>query len=129
MPSHVCNNAVIQCSMCPAPGTLKVLPVKRVKTSQQPAANIMDHVPMVNIMPFGPCSSPGNPATAAATATALGVLTPGPCLPNTPMPWTPGSPTVKLSNLPALNKNSVLTCLAGGVITIKFEGQATHAIP
>ena len=39
-----------------------------------PAANIMDHVPMVNIMPFGMCITPSNPAVAAATAAALGVL-------------------------------------------------------
>jgi hypothetical protein len=129
MPNHVCNNAVIKCSMCPAPGVLTVLPVKLVNTFNQPAANIMDHVPMVNIKPFGPCMAPGNPATAAATAAALGVLTPGPCLPNTPAPWVPGSPTVNLKNQPALNKSSTLNCMAGGVISIVFEGQATHAIP
>ena len=129
MPNHVCNNAVIKCSMCPVPGVLTVLPVKLVNTFNQPAANINDHVPMVNIKPFGPCMSQGNPATAAATAAALGVPTPGPCLPNTPAPWSPGSPTVMLTNLPALNKSSTLNCMAGGVISIVFEGQATHAIP
>jgi hypothetical protein len=129
MPSHVCNNAVIKCTMCPAPGALAVLPAKMVNTFNQPAANIMDHVPMVNIKPFGPCMSQGNPATAAATAAALGTPTPGPCLPNTPMPWSPGSPTVMLTNQPALNKSSTLNCMAGGVISIVFEGQATHAIP
>lgn len=129
MPNQVCNNAVIRCTMCAAPGVLSVLPIHRVKTFTQPAANINDHVPMVNIKPFGPCMAPGNPATAAATAAALGVLTPGPCMPNTPSPWASGSPTVKVDFLPALNKSSMLTCMAGGVISIQFEGQATHAIP
>jgi hypothetical protein len=129
MPSHVCNNAVIMCSMCPVPGVLTVLPAHRTMTFNQPAANINDHVALVNIKPFGPCMSPGNPATAAATSAALGVLTPGPCKPNTPLPWTAGSPTVTLDNLPALNKSSTLTCMAGGAITIQFEGQATHQIP
>lgn len=129
MPFHVCNGATLKCAMGLAPSQLVVLPVKMVNTGNQPAANIMDGKPMVNIMPFGNCMSPGNPATAAATAAALGVLTPGPCMPNTPMPWAPGSPTVMLANMPALNKSSMLTCMAGGVITVVVEGQPTHQIP
>ena len=129
MPNHVCNGATLKCAMGAAPSTLVVLPVKLVNTDNQPAANINDHVPMVNIMPFGTCMSILNPATAAATSAALGVLTPGPCLPNTPAPWVTGSPTVMLANLPALNKSSMLTCVSGGVITIVVEGQMTHQIP
>ena len=129
MPNHVCHGALLQCTMGMAPSSLAVLPIKMVNTSNVPAANIMDHVPMVNIMPFGTCMSILNPATAAATSAALGVLTPGPCLPNTPAPWVTGSPTVMLANLPALNKSSMLTCVSGGVITIVVEGQMTHQIP
>jgi hypothetical protein len=129
MPNHVCNGAVLKCTMGAAPSSMVVLPLHRTLTSNQPAANINDHVPLVNIMPFGVCQSILNPATAAATAAALGVLTPGPCLPNTPAPWVPGSPTVLLDNMPALNKSSMLTCVAGGMISVEFEGQATHQIP
>ncbi|MET0383792.1 MAG: DUF4280 domain-containing protein [Burkholderiaceae bacterium] len=129
MPNHVCNGATLQCSMGALPSKLLVLPVKLVNTGNQPAANIMDHVQMVNIMPFGPCMSQLNPATAAATAAALGSPTPGPCMPNTPMPWVSGSPTVVLANFPALNKSSTLTCMAGGAITITVEGQTAHQIP
>jgi hypothetical protein len=129
MPNHVCNNAVLQCTFGMAPSMLGVLPIKMVNTFNQPAANIMDHMPMVNIKPFGMCSSMANPTTAAATAAALGTLTPTPCVPNTPAPWIPGSPTVLLANQPALNKSSQLMCTWLGVITINFEGQATHAIP
>ena len=56
------------CSFGLAPSSLVVLPVNRVMTGNQPAANIMDHMPMVNILPFGMCSSLANPAVAAATA-------------------------------------------------------------
>ena len=40
------------CSFGAAPSTLTVLPVNQVMTSSQPAATIMDHVPMVNIAPL-----------------------------------------------------------------------------
>jgi hypothetical protein len=129
MPNHVCNNAVLQCTMGMAPSMLGVLPVKMVNTFNQPAANINDHVPLVNIKPFGMCQSLANPTTAGATAAALGVLTPTPCIPNTPAPWAAGSPTVVLANLPALNQSSKLMCMWAGVISVQFEGQATHQIP
>jgi hypothetical protein len=112
-----------------APSSLVVLPVNRVNTSNVPAANIMDHAPLVNIMPFGMCRSPANPQVVAATAAAMGVLTPMPCIPVTPGPWAPGSPTVTLANLPALNKSSMLMCVWAGQISVMVEGQMTHTIP
>ena len=129
MPLHVCNGALLQCSFGAAPSTFVVLPINRVLTSNQPAANIMDHQPMVNVMPFGVCSSIANPTVAAATAAALGVLTPMPCVPNTPAPWAPGAPTDLLANQPSLNDTSKLMCMWGGVISVSFPGQTTHLIP
>lgn len=129
MPQHVCNTAQLMCSMGAAPSALVVLPVNRVMTSNQPAANIMDHVPMLNIMPFGMCMSPANPTVAAATAAALGVLTPMPCIPNTPSPWVPGAPTVLLGNQPSLDNTCKLMCMWAGVITVAMPGQMTHQIP
>jgi len=129
MPNHVCHGATLKCSMGLAPSSLVVLPVNMVNTSNVPAANIMDHAPLVNIMPFGMCRSPANPQVAAATAAAMGVLTPMPCIPATPAPWTPGSPTVRLGNLPALNKSSMLMCIWAGQISVMVEGQMTHTIP
>jgi hypothetical protein len=129
MALQVCNGALLQCSMGVAPSSLVVTPEKMVNTSSQPAANIMDHVPMKNIMPFGMCTSPANPQVAAATAAAAGVLTPMPCIPNTPAPWVPGAPTVILKNFPALNNTSKLTCIWAGMISVQFAGQTTHQIP
>ena len=129
MAMHVCSGATLQCSFGLAPSTLVVLPVNRVTTSNMPAANIMDHVPMVNIMPFGMCTSPANPTVAAATAAALGVLTPMPCIPATSAPWVPGAPTVLLANMPTLDNTSTLMCIWGGVIQIVYAGQVTEQIP
>jgi len=129
MPNHVCMGAKTKCSMGLAPSTLIVLPVNKVMTSNVPAANIMDNKPIVNIVPFGMCKSPANPAVAAATAAALGTLTPMPCVPVIPAPWVVGAPTVLLANQPALNNTSKLMCAYAGVIEITDAGQATEKIP
>jgi hypothetical protein len=59
----------------------------------------------------------------------LGVLTPMPCMPVIPAPWAPGSPTVLIANMPALNNSSKLMCAWGGVIQISSPGQGTVEIP
>ena len=129
MPMHVCSGATLMCTFGMAPSTLNVLPVNRTLTSNMPAANIMDHIPMVNIMPFGMCTCPGNPTVAAATAAAMGVLTPMPCIPATPAPWIAGAPTVLLGNMPSLDNTHQLMCIWGGTITIAVPGQVTEMIP
>jgi hypothetical protein len=117
--------ALMMCSFGMAPGSLVVLPVNRTMTGMVPAANIMDMVPMTNITTFGMCMSLANPTVAAATAAALGVLTPMPCIPATVAPWAPGSPTVLLGGMPALNATSKCMCMWGGVIQITYPGQVT----
>jgi hypothetical protein len=128
MSNLVCMGAMLQCSFGAAPSSLVVLPQNAVLTGT-PAATIMDNAPMVNILPFGMCNSPANPMVAAATAAALGVLTPMPCLPVTTAPWAPGSPTVLIGNMPALNNSSKLLCNWGGAIQITQAGQMTTTIP
>lgn len=129
MPLQVCMGATMQCSFGMAPSSLVVLPQNRVMTQEVPDANIMDHVPLVNIMPFGACMSIANPAVAAATSAALGVLTPMPCIPVTPVPWAPGAPTVLLANFPALDNVSKLMCTWGGVIQFVTPGEFTVNVP
>jgi hypothetical protein len=128
MAMQVCMGATLQCSFGAAPSSLVVLPVNRTLTAV-PDANIMDNKPMVNILPFGMCSSPSNPTVAAATAAALGVLTPMPCVPVTPAPWVPGAPTVLIANMPALDSNSKLMCVWGGVIQVVNPGQTSVMLP
>ena len=129
MAMQVCMGAEMMCSFGAAPSSLVVLPVNKTFTDQVPDANIMDHVPMENIMPFGMCSSIANPEVASATAAALGVLTPMPCIPNTPAPWTPGAPTVLLGNQPTLDNTSKLMCIWAGVITFVTPGEFTVMVP
>ena len=129
MPMQVCMNAQMMCSFGMAPSNLIVLPINRVMTNQMPDANIMDHIPMVNIMPFGMCTTPSNPVVASATAAALGVLTPMPCIPATTTPWVAGAPTVMLGNQPTLDNISVLNCMWGGVITFVTPGEFTVMVP
>lgn len=129
MSFQVVNGALISCCMGTAPATLVVLPISMDMTMSLPAATIMDHVPFLNIPPFGMCISLSNPTVAAATAAALGVLQPQPCIPMTLSPWTPGSPMLMLSNKPALNNSSMLNCIWGGVIQIGFPGEVLIMIP
>ncbi|WP_337099666.1 DUF4280 domain-containing protein [Paenibacillus sp. YIM B09110] len=124
----VCGGATLKCSFGAAPGMLTVLPQNMVMTSM-PIANIMDNKPMVNILPFGMCSSLANPTVASATAAALGALTPMPCIPVTAAPWVPGSPTVLIANMPALNNSSKCMCNWGGVIEVVNPGQVTIQVP
>lgn len=128
MSCHVCHGATLQCSLGAVPSCLVVLPAHRLTTNGVPAANILDHQPFVNIQPFGLCRSPANPAVAAATAAAMGVLTPMPCTPVTLSPWAPGSASVLLDNMPALERKSMLSCAFGGQIRVLQEGQFTHQI-
>ncbi len=128
MPLQVCMGAMLQCSFGMAPSSLVVLPINGTLTTT-PAANIMDNKPLVNILPFGACTSLANPMVASATAAAMGVLTPMPCVPVTPAPWVPGAPTTLINNMPALNNTSKLMCTWAGVITIANPGQTAVNIP
>ncbi len=129
MPIQVVNGAVLQCSFGVVPSNLVVLPVHRVQSGYQPAANIMDHQPMVNIPPFGMCITPSNPQVAAATAAASGVLTPQPCIPMTMTPWVPGVPTLLIDNMPAVDNTCTCNCVWGGVVMVTYPGQVTEMIP
>jgi hypothetical protein len=128
MALHVVDGAVIRCSACSLPSTLRVPPIN-ASWNTTPAATILDHVPGVNIMPFGPCMSLTNPAVAAATTAAAGVLTPQPCTPCTFTPWSPGVTSDTLRGAPILNDTSTLQCALGGVISVAQAGQVTANVP
>ena len=123
MPLLACTGTGLMCTFGMAPGVLNVLPGQ--VTGPTPMATVLDHKPMVNIPPFGMCSAPSNPQVAAATAAALGVLTPQPCVPATSTPWIPTNPTLTAGPAPALTNASKLMCQWGGMITITQPGQVT----
>jgi len=128
MALQVIAGATLVCSFGVAPAPLLVLPVNMVN-DPAPAANIMDHKPIVNISSFGMCMSLANPMVAAATVAALGVLTPMPCIPVTLTPWIPGSPTVLVGKFPSLNNTSTCMCIWGGVVSVVNPGQPHTLIP
>lgn len=129
MPQLVSMGATLKCSFGAAPSKLIVSPENRVIGEGPPAANILDHLPMKNITPFGMCNSIMNPTVAAATAAALGKLTPMPCVPATLKPWVPGAPNVLIANQPLLDSISTCTCQWGGVVTIIAPGTVKIMVP
>ena len=123
-PSAIASGQLM-CSFGVAPSALMVLPVNRVTIEGRPAANVQDMKPLLNILPFGMCMSLANPMVATATAAALGVLVPMPCIPVTVAPWVPGAPQTLIGGAPALTQGSTCTCSYGGVIQIVMPGATT----
>lgn len=129
MPQPVVAGAALTCSFGAAPAVLVVLPSARVFVEGRPVAAIMDHVPIVNIPPFGLCSSPANPAVAAATAAAMGTPTPAPCVPATAAPWVPGVPSILAGALPVVSNVCVCPCTWGGTVTVAMPGTVKTFVP
>lgn len=118
MSNQVAQASLMMCSFGGAPCPL-VVPNPTVTACGQNAANIMDHVFPVNVSTFGMCTTPSNPAVAAA----LGA--PSACIPQLPAPWIPGKPTVLVRGAPALDSSSKLMCAYGGVISITLPSAPT----
>lgn len=123
-----CTGAQMNCSMGTTPVSFSAT-FRPLTTSGVPIGTIMDHVPMMNIAPFGLCQSLANPMVAAATAAASGTLTPQPCIPATASPWAPGAPTVLIGGMPALNNSSTANCMWSGTISFLDAGQVVVAVP
>jgi Domain of unknown function (DUF4280) len=128
MAQETVMGAMMTCSFGTAPASLIVAP-PLVNAGKVPAANILDFAPIANIPPFAMCTSIANPMVASATAAAMGVLTPMPCVPATAAPWVPGSPTVMVRKSPALSSTSKCMCMWAGVISITYPGQPTVNVP
>ena len=128
MANPVVQTALCTCAFGAAPATLTVTSQQTVTMCGMPAATILDGAPMASIPTFGMCSNPANPTVAAATAAALGVLTPMPCVPAT-VSWAPGCPTVTVCGRPLLNNTSKLICSYGGVIQVSMTPAMTVKTP
>jgi len=123
----VCVGAMTKCPFGLAPSTLTVLPSTILHT-MGPMGHCSNCVPFMNIAPFGLCTSLLNPVTAAQTAAALGVLTPGTCIPTPVGPWIPTKPTVLGPMGPMLTNGSSLMCAFGGCIKIIMPVQFNVSI-
>ena len=122
MATAVVSGASVQCTMGIAPGQLLVTSQATVLAGGMPAATVTDAAPMTNVTPCGMCTSLANPQVAAATAAALGVLTPMPCVPVPVGIWTcAGTPLI--GGKPALSTDATLTCSYGGSIRVVSPGQ------
>jgi len=117
------DGAVLTCSFGTVPCTLRVTSQQSCLACGRPAATIQDMAGKTNISGFGMCTSLANPQVAAATAAALGVLTPQPCNCMTAAWINPGkAPLVK--KVPGLRSDAKLMCVNGmGVISITAPGQ------
>jgi hypothetical protein len=124
----VVDGATLKCTMGTSTCSLTVLPTNSVQMEDAYAANIMDYIPMTNISGFGNCTTVSNPVVASATSAALGVLTPQACVPALVAPWVPGSSTVMIGNMPALNNSSTCICTWGGTVSVTDAGVTTETI-
>ena len=116
------TGTVLKCSFGNATSPLKGTSALSVIVDGKPAVTIADVGGTVNISPFGMCSSLANPQVAAATAAALGVLTPQPCIPQ-PVAWKPSGAAVFAKNQLCLTDSCTCKCAYAGEITVVKPGQ------
>lgn len=128
MAKPVVQTAMCTCSFGTAPVPLRVTSQQTVTICGGLAATLFDGAPLLNVSSFGMCSSPLNPAVAAATAAAFGKLTPAPCMPAT-VTWMPGSPTVQVCGKKLLQDQSSLRCSYGGTILISGTPAVQVTVP
>lgn len=120
----VVNGAQLMCPFGASPSVLSVSSQTVCMGCSRPIATILDIQPGSNIAPFGMCSSLVNPQVAAATAAALGVLTPQPCNMVPAGSWVPSQPALLIGGKLALTGDSTLLCGTGmGTISIVSPGQ------
>lgn len=121
MGAFAVTGAMISCTMGGPPGVL-IASQGTCMVQGRPIATARDVAPITNIGSCGMCKSMANPAVASATAAALGVLTPQPCMPAPAGIWIKAS-HVLVAKMPALTKESRLICGYGGEISIIDTGQ------
>lgn len=122
MAQIVVTGASCVCPFGTTPGTINATNNLTVLAENKPVCVMADAAPMVNVTSFGMCSNPANPQVAAATAAALGVLTPQPCVPAIAGAWMGGK--VLIGGKPCLTLESSCMCSYGGKVTIVNPGQA-----
>ncbi len=128
MPKMVVDGAKLRCSMGSLPSILVVTDDSPLSSDDKPVATVKDHVPKRHLITFGMCRSQSNPQVASATAAALGVPTPQPCIPSTNEDWTPGAPMAVSNDVNILTSDSTCKCDWSGVIDILDPNNDTEIV-
>lgn len=125
MASVVVTGASLKCPFGTTPATLKASQSTCLGCSK-PVVTITDVATGSNISTFGMCSSMSNPQVAAATAAAMGTLTPQPCSMVPMGTWSTSGSTIIVGGKPVLTSDGSLMCGMGmGNISIASPGQTT----
>lgn len=118
------TGATILCPNGIGTGMLNVTSQTTVTAEGKPAATIKDCAPGSNLNMGGVmCTSMANPQVASATAAALGVLTPQPCVPAPVGTWSAVNPCCQAGGTPCLLQGSTINCAYAGTISIIKSGQ------
>ncbi len=125
----VIGESLIQCIFGLTPSPLTVLPDRTVSAEFMLMGNISDMVPFMNIEIFGECVSLANPEVIIATAAAMGVLTPMPCVPIVVDPWVSEALNVLVEGPPALDMTAIVMCIWAGAIHIDENWNTTVMVP
>ena len=118
----VSTTSLIRCSFGMVPTPLMIYG-RTVMAEMMFMGNITDCVPFLNILPFGMCWAPTNPAVIAAGGI------PVPCTPVTTSPWISEAFTVEVQGFPAIDQTSILMCDWLGIITIMEPGNFQVMVP
>lgn len=110
---------MLKCSQALPPGQTVLLGAPTSgSATMMPTATVSMCVPLVNIATFGMCNSSTNPMVIAATAAALGVHTPMPCIPVIAGLWSPGAANISIDGQQAALETSKCMCSWAGEITV-----------
>ena len=123
MDSYVVEGATLKFSFGSSSSKLMIPMKHEIYIKGKTQGNMMDYIPMVNISPFGMCSSLANPTVASATAASGGVLQKMPCIPSIVSPWICCKMDVLIDKFPAILSSSKLMCMWCGVIKVEDDGQ------
>lgn len=119
MQKLVTNGDLCTCSNGNVPCPLLVIdPLRKMKSGGKSVALATD-TSIANISTFGMCNNINNPAVAAATAAAQGVLTPAPCVPVAAGNWCGTVNKTTINGISVVGEKSTLNCTYGGCIKIQ----------
>lgn len=118
MPEFLTSETPLECTFGDAPMPFQALALPgKPEIMGLLTATIEEIAPEVNIPSFVMCNSPENPEVIAATAAALGVFTPMPCVPVVVDPWMPPSELMSFMDVPLATMESKCLCAWGGEVS------------